>query len=192
MILILYSWNESCYSRMALGVEQRVAERIMLTPGGYIGFDTLFKWALMVAWISGPPSAPRMMACEGSRVVRRRRRRTRRTSFIAQNIEKIVPYGFRLHGRLRSLSRCRSRSSPTSTRIRILDIWSLRERLRPVSVSHLPWGLRSSGLVGPCPRLSRGHREPKERHRSSPISPRNCMIRILFFPIVSILPILQR
>ena len=59
-------------------------------------------------------------------------------------------------------------------------------------VSHLPWGLRSSELVGPYRRLSRRYGEPKERHRSSPISPRNFMIRILFFPIVSILPILQR
>ena len=52
-------------------------------------------------------------------------------------------------------------------------IWSLRERLRAVCVSHLPWGLRSSGLILPCSSSHLEQSEPKERHRSTPISPRN-------------------
>ena len=97
------------------------------------------------------------------------------------------------------LSRIRARKSYQTVRSlflgslplrsRIRHIWSLRERLRAVCVSHLPWGLRSSELVGPCREEVSRHAQPKERYRSSPISPRNCMIRILFFPIVSILPL---
>ena len=76
--------------------------------------------------------------------------------------------------------------------IRIRHIWSLRERLRAVCVSHLPWGLRSSGLVLPCSSLKPEQLQPKERHRSSPISPRNCMIRIIFFSHCIHFAILQR
>ena len=37
--------------------------------------------------------------------------------------------------------------------------------------------------------LSSGHVQPKERHRATSASRKNCMIRALFFPIVPIFPI---
>ena len=68
------------------------------------------------------------------------------------------------------------------TLLRMADIYLEVDIVCSVcGISHLPRGLRRSGLVGPCSRLSRGHGEPKERHRATPISPRNCMIRIIFF-----------
>ena len=51
------------------------------------------------------------------------------------------------------------------------------ETIQQCGVSHLPWGLRSSGLACECPRSDLGHSKPKERHRAIPISPRNRMIR---------------